>query len=111
MKRKLDYSPVTGITTYVDYDHATKVSTVIEEQDCTQILENNKTLIADNHDRTKDGIKRSWLHLGSIPANVIQQMSIDTGLDPYSREGIDYLVKMIHQREFKLLKVANGTFL
>ena len=109
MKRKLDYSPVTGITTYVDYDSQTDVSTVIEEQDCTAIIENNKKIA--NSDHAHKGIKNGWLHLGSIPANLVQQVAIDTGLDPYSREGINYLVKMIHERDYKLLKVADGTFI
>jgi len=95
----------------VDYDHATKISTVIEKQNCDAILEHNKRLIADNADRTKKGIKNSWMLLGTIPQNFIQECALETGLDPYSREGLDWLVKKIHERDFKLLKVANGNFL
>ena len=109
MKRKLDYSPATGITTFVDYDSQTDVSTVIEEQDCTAIIEHNKKVALDN--RTSAGIKKGWMHLGTIPANLIQQFAIESGLDPYTREGINYIVKKIHERDYSLLKVANGTFI
>lgn len=109
--RLLDYVPETGIATYVDYDHSTKITTVIERQNCDAIIEHNKTLIADNVDRTKKGIKNGWMHLGTIPANFIQECALKTGLDPYSREGINWLVKKIHERDFKLLKVANGKFI
>ena len=94
---------------FVDYDHATKVSTVIEEQDCTSIIEHNKDVA--NSDHTKQGIKKGWLHLGTIPANLIQQFSIESGLDPYTREGLNYIIKKIHERDYSLLKVADGRFI
>lgn len=109
MKRWLDYNPLTGISTYVDYDHSTKISTVIEEQDCTAIIEHNKRMA--NSDHTSKGIKKGWMHLGTIPANLIQKFAIESGVDPYSKEGIKYLVKKVHERDFNLLKVANGTFI
>ena len=109
MKRQLDFNPMTGITTYVDYDHATKISTVIEEQDCTSIIEHNKAVALDN--RTAEGIKKGWMHLGTIPANVIQQFAIESGLDPYSKEGLKYIIKKIHERDYSLLKVASGKFI
>ena len=110
MKRLIEYDPDTKISTFVDYDHPTKVSTVTESQDCTDIIESNKRLIADNHNTTKQGIKNSWMLLGTVPNVFIQECALETGLDPYSREGIDYIVKKIHQRDYKLLKVANGNF-
>lgn len=107
MKRLIEWDGAQSI--WIDTD-ANGVSTISTEQDAEPILEANKAL-ANNNDYRKDGIKRSWMHLGTIPNGIINQMVIDTGLSPYSREGVNYLVKLIHDRDYKLLKVANGRFI
>ena len=108
MKRLVEYDPFSGISTYVKQED--NVTHVIEEQDVEAILECNKQIANDPEIKNK-GIKRGWMHLATIPNNIIHKMMIETGLDPFTKEGIQYLTKMVHQREFKHLKVANGRYI
>ena len=110
MKRLVEFDAFTGISTFADYDHASKTTTIIEEQDCTDIVNHAKN-VANIGGYTKSGIKRSWMHLGTIPANLIHKWSIESGLDPYSKEGIRFIVKKLHERDYSHLKVANGKFI
>ena len=58
-KRVVDYDPITGLTTYVDYDNASDTTLVGYEQDVSLILDENKAM-ANDTDFTKQGIKTDW---------------------------------------------------
>jgi hypothetical protein len=55
MKRLFAMNPDTGTFHYVDYDELTDTFTVIEESDCTALLENNQRLYNDAPRRWGEG--------------------------------------------------------
>lgn len=66
-KRFLDYDPMTGITEYFYYDSDEDRCFVQQVQDTTQIVEQNKALLAQSskHDRYGE-----WSKVASIPVSI-----------------------------------------
>jgi len=111
MKDLLGHDPLTGVTTWHEYDHQTKVTTITETQDAEPHIELGKTLQNDE-DYRKQGIKKGWMHLAHIPNSVLVKWQQESGIrNIFSREGINYCVKKVHERDWQHLKTASGRFI
>ena len=106
-KRVLDHDPLTGITTYHRYDHATQTTFIEREQDINYILDSNKELYNDESYK-KDGIKKSWMHAATIPAIVIEKWLIEDGIDVFNPDHINKVKAKLNSNEYRYLRTASG---
>jgi hypothetical protein len=83
MKRVLDHDPFTGITTYHDYNHETKQTTIERVQNIEPALDRNKVLFNDD-DYKRQGMKDSFLHVAHIPMIVIEKWKVEEGIDVFN---------------------------
>ena len=110
MRRVLDFDALTGITTWFDHDPHADVTTITETHDAEPIIERAKSLQNDPEHK-RQGIKRSWMHLATIPPLIQVQWEKECGKSLYSREGMAYAVKKLHEPDWKYLKTATGRFI
>ena len=106
MKRIIEYNPDTA--TRMDIKREAGETVISHTQDVTPILEQNK--LEKNTDITQIGIKKSWMKLASIPNTILHKWMIEDGIKPFTREGIQYITKKVHERDYAHLKVATGNF-
>lgn len=97
MKRLLDYDYFTGISTYHEYDHKTKKTTIESVQDIDPYLTLNKQ-IEGNLNK-----KEHWWHIGVIPNVVLIQWQKECGHKIFSREFNEYSKKQQQQAEYRKL--------
>jgi hypothetical protein len=97
----LDYDPLTGITEYFDYDHATQRIILSHEQDVSKALDLAAELRADR-DRTRNGIKTDFLHYAIVPP-VIQ-------LEMKQKHGVNFWDKKDDARTYALLNDEYSRF-
>ena len=104
-KRVLDYEPMTGITTYFDYDAHNDTAITYREQDVSPILEANKQL-ANDDSVTKNGIKDSWWHYAQIPNIVIEKWLNEDGVNLYDKNHQKRVFQLLNQPEYRYLKTT-----
>ena len=111
MKRLIEYDPETRTSVWHEYDHLTKVTTIHEQQDAEPHIELGKSLQNDDNYK-RQGIKKGWMHLAHIPNSVLLQWSRESGISNiFSREGINYCARKVHERDWSYLKTARGKFI
>lgn len=105
-KRVLEYDPLTGITTSVEYVPETDTTIVHREQDTVGlILDANKALQNDEK-FTKDGIKNSWWHYAQIPNIIIEKWLNEHGVDLYNKDHQKAVFRLLNQPEYRYLKTT-----
>ena len=104
-KRIVDYDPLTGISTYFDYDYSTDTSIVGYEQDASVILEANKAMQNDP-DTWKEGVKNSWAHYAQIPNIVIEKWLNEHGVNVYNKDHRPRVFQLLNQPEYRYLKTT-----
>lgn len=105
-KRVLEYDPLTGITTSVEYAPETDTTTVHREQsDVHLILDANKVLQNDE-DLTRKGIKKSWWHYAQIPNIIIEKWLNEHGVDIYNKDHEKAVFRLLNQPEYRYLKTT-----
>jgi hypothetical protein len=105
-KRVLEYDPLTGITTSVDYIPDTDTTVVYREQsDVNLILDANKALQNDD-DVTKKGIKKGWWHYAQIPNIIIEKWLNEHGVDIYNKDHEKAVFKLLNRPEYRYLKTT-----
>ena len=108
MRKLFDYDPLTGVTQYFHYDELTGGWGIETEQDCTKIIEDNKTL--QNHDTySKDGIKKEWWHVASIPVIIQEKWLREDGIDIYNKDHWPRVKRKLNDPDFRYLKATTGT--
>jgi len=107
MKKLLDYDPLTGVSTYHEYDHSSKKTYITETQDVERFLDKNKRLANDSSYKQR-GIKADHYHFATIPNVVIMQLKNDHNLDLFNKDDLKKIEKLLNfDPSFKYLKTVN----
>lgn len=106
-KRVLDYDAMTGITTYHDYNHETKETTIERVQDIAPILDRNKALYNDTGYRQKT-MKDNFWHAAHIPMIIIEKWRNEEGIDVFNPEHITKVRAKLNSSEYKYLRTSTG---
>lgn len=106
----MSIDPVTGLMTWHSYDPHTDETIISYSADSTPIIEANKK-IANDSEITKQGIKQEWWLYASIPVELQMKWLIEEGLDIYSREHTQRLLKKLADPEYQYLKCTYGKHL
>lgn len=105
MSRKLiDYNPLTGESTWFDYEASTDTTKIIEMQDgaVVQSILDDAQRLANSNDYTKSGMKRDMWHYARIPMSVLQLMN--------EKYGVQYKEHVDWPKMFKLLNTEFTRF-
>lgn len=106
MKRRVDYNPMTGITTSVDYNSVTDTTAVIHEfDDLSAVLDQNKAL-ANDTEYTKKGIKNGFWHYAFLPNAIIHKWMIEDGINVYRKEDEKKVFQKLNSPEYRYLKTT-----
>jgi hypothetical protein len=105
LKRIIDYNPLTGITTFFDYDHGSDTTIVGSEQDVSHLLEQNKALQNDA-EYTKKGIKEGWWHYASYPAIIIEKWLNEYGVNVFDKDHQKKVLELTNRPEYRYLKTT-----
>ena len=80
MARKvLDYDPLSGVTTYFEYDDLTKQMHITDVQDVNPLLD-SVTRLRNDDDYSKQGIKNDMWHYARLPLNVLMEIEQKHGV-------------------------------
>lgn len=104
-KRLVDYDPLTGVSTYFNYDHSTDTSIVSSEQDVSAVIEANK-ILQNSESYTKKGMKASWWHYASIPNIVIEKWKNEYGVNVFDKNHEKRVFRLLNQPEYRYLKTT-----
>ena len=104
-KRIIDYDPLTGMSTFFDYDHSTDTTIVSYEQDVSTILEENKKM-QNCADLTKWGIKNDWWLYARYPAIVIQKWLNEYGVNVFDENHQKKVFELTNRPEYRYLKTT-----
>lgn len=103
-RRVLDFDPVTGVTTYFDYDK-NDVMTITETQDISHILRHNMAARNDD-EKTKNGIKNDWWQYARIPNTLLVKWKHEYGIDFNNQNDLPKILKLINT-EYQYLKTTD----
>lgn len=110
-RRLLDYDPLTGMTTWFDYEKSTDTMAITNEQApsiVNNVLDSNAHMRHDD-DYSRQGIKDDWWHYARIPNGVILEMKEKFGADLLApKPDWKYVLKVLN-REYPHLKVTTKT--
>ncbi len=109
--RKLDYDKFTGMTTWHDYDHATKetkIHTTYNSAHVDAVLDENK---ARQNDGTNGYSKsREWKYIANIPMSVLHDWLINEGFDAFDPNNTAKLKQKLNSNEYLYLRTSGGVF-
>lgn len=107
-RRLLDYDPLTGISTYFQFEAATDVMHITTEQDVAPIL---KAAEMRRHDAdySSQGIKDDWWHYARLPTTVIMEMKTKHGIDMMAPNTDWKSALKILNREYPYFKTTEKT--
>lgn len=106
-ERLLSVDPLTGISTFHDYDEDTDQTIIRYTGDCEPTLEANKAR-ANDAEFSADGIRSDMWLFASIPAALQCKWLIEEGLDVYKKEHSDRLFRKLNDPAYKYLKCTTG---
>ena len=104
-KRVVDYDPMTGMSTYFDYDHSTDTTIVGSEQDVSVVIEANK-ILQNSDSYTKKGMRADWWHYASIPNIVIEKWRNEFGVNVFDKNHEKKVFSLLNQPEYRYLKTT-----
>lgn len=102
MSQILDYNPLSGITTEMQYDHSTDMVNITTHQDVSEIIEQNKREIIELDHSKKDAMR----HYARIPPVVIMHWKQKYGVDFFNRDHWPRVMKLINSAEYRDLKTT-----
>lgn len=105
-RRLFDYDPVSGMTTWFEYDPITKTSILRYEQDDVEPELDLNAAMANDTDYSKRGIKRDWWHYAHIPDSVCMKMLCEHGISVWNPEHKAAVYKFINSPEYRKLKTT-----
>lgn len=103
----LDYDPISGVTAYFQYDHATEQMIISHRQDVSKALDLAASLRSDN-DRTYNGIKNDFVHYAIVPAVVQLEMKQKHGVNFWDHADDAKTFALLND-EYARFKVTNIT--
>jgi hypothetical protein len=109
MRRLVDHDPITGITTWHEYDSLTKqtsIHTTFADAPIDAVLDLNHHLQNEN-----DGWSPSkeWRRAGSIPIAVIHDWYVKEGIDVFNKDHWPAVRKKLNSSDFRKLRTALWT--
>lgn len=105
-KKILDWDAASRTKTVHHYDHATGHTHLETIQDVKPYLERNKAL--QNDGRHKDrGKKQDFMHIATIPNNVIIELKNKHGIDVFNKDDLPKLERLLNTREFMYLRTVD----
>lgn len=104
--RVVDYDPLTRTQTLHDYDHSSKVTRIVEVQDCEAIIERNKKL-ALMPEYQAHGRKQDWFHIATVPNSLLLKWLREDNIDYRKREDWPKIEKKLRSSEYKYLRTCN----
>ena len=107
MKRVLDYDPITGVTTWHEYDHLTRQTTIAETQDVSAAIEYSRNK-ANDEDASRKGRKAEWWHVATIPIGVQYKWLREHGVNIYDPSHSQRVTKLLNDSDWRYLRTANG---
>ncbi len=105
MKRLIEYDPLTKTKVWHEYDHLTDMTYIHTEQDIQPIIERNKLLYKEDN---KQGVKKNWWHVGTIPNNIISKWLIEEGIDFFNKDHWQAVRKKMNSSEYRYLRTSEG---
>ena len=78
-RRILDFDPLTGVTTYFEYNHADQKMHITDVQDVNPILD-AVTQMRNDDDYSKQGIKNDMWHYARLPMAVLMEIESKHGV-------------------------------
>ena len=103
----MDHDPLTGVSTWYEYDSSTGGFTIAEEQDAAPFLERNKRFLADE-DYGRQGIKNDWWHVASIPIGLQYKWLREDGINVFDKSHWPKVRRKLMDPEYGLLRTAKG---
>lgn len=107
MKRLFDYDPMTGITEYFHYDEKSGKWAIETVQDVELLLDLNKAK-QNNTDYSKDGMKREWWHVATIPPVIQLKWLREDGIDIYNKDHWPRVKQKLNDPDWKYLRTSLG---
>lgn len=106
MKRLISYNPLSGVSSFYEYDSVTK-ETVISHtyEDVAPQLNLNKIERTD-FDRTKQN--ESWWKVASIPPSIQTKWLIEEGIDVCNRHHWDRVRQKLNDSDWAYLRTSPG---
>ena len=106
-KRFVDYDPVSGISTFTEYDSGTdSINLTYEYDDVSTNLDLCKAL-ANDEDYTKKGIKNGWWHYAHIPNSIINKWLIEEGINVFDRNDQKKVHQKLNSPEYMYLRTSH----
>jgi hypothetical protein len=78
-RRILDHDPLTGVTTYFDYDDVSGKVSITDVQEVNAILD-SVTALRNDENYSSNGIKNDQWHYARIPLNVLMEIEQKHGV-------------------------------
>lgn len=98
MKRVLDYDPLTGVTTWHDYDESTKTTAITYSADVAPLLDACKH--DNNHASRKLG---DMAHVASVPVTIQMEWFVKHNVKMWDPEDKAKVARLL-DGEYKYLK-------
>lgn len=107
MRRLVDHDPITGITTWHEYDSATKkthIHTTFADAQIDAVLDDNHRMY--NHN---DGwsASKEWRRVGSIPMALIHHWLVKDGIDVFNKDHWPAVRKRLNSSDYLKLRSAH----
>jgi hypothetical protein len=99
-----DHDPLSGVTTWFDYDNTNQQSSLTYEQDVTPYLEKAAAL-RQHPERTKRGIKEDFWHYAIVPVGIQYEMLNKHGVNYWDKNDGAKVLKLLNT-EYKRFKVT-----
>jgi hypothetical protein len=106
MRRLLDHDPITGITTWHEYDASTrdtKIHTTYADAPIDAVLDLNHHMQNENDGWSKT---KEWRRVGSIPMAVIHDWLVREKIDVFDKNDWPAVRKKLNSSEFRKLRTA-----
>lgn len=108
-KRLQDFDALTGISTFHEYNHLTKVTTITTTADVEPVLEQNKEEYKDE-DQKAAGMKSGLLKIASIPMALIHKWKVEEGIDVFNKNHAEAVKRKLNDPAYLYLRTASGRY-
>ncbi len=108
--RLLDHDPITGVTTWHEFDEVTKNTKIHYEFNHLQ----TDAVLDHNHRRMNDGTNgwsptKEWKYVAEIPASVQLEWLVTRGIDIRDPNDWPKIRSMLNSSEWAKLRTSSGT--
>lgn len=107
MRRLVDHDPITGITTWHEYDSSTRetrIHTTFADAQIDAVLDQNHRMANHNDGWSKT---KEWRRVGSIPIAIIHHWLVKEGIDVFNKDHWPAVQKKLNSSDFRKLRSAH----